>query len=107
MSEQPGYTDGPRGMAWLPSRLALEHGLVEDMDRSPGELKAYDLDDDLMEDSDLVFHIGQNYGEHQRTKAMGVKCAICGSDQFNVGRDDYYTAIRCVTCGWEYCIHEG
>ena len=53
---------------------------------------------------DTTFHIGQSYEKEAATTAQ---CAICGSKEFNVGCGDYYTAIRCPTCGWERLIHEG
>lgn len=34
-------------------------------------------------------------------------CLKCGADRFIVGRESYHTAIKCVTCGWERCIHDG
>ena len=60
--------------------------------------------DDLLEDGITTFHIGQYYNERP---AKAVACAICGSQQFNVGCDEYFTAIKCPHCGWEYCIHSG
>ena len=36
-----------------------------------------------------------------------IRCKKCGALEFNVGSGDYFTAIRCVKCGWEECIHEG
>jgi hypothetical protein len=36
-----------------------------------------------------------------------IKCTICGGNTFNVGGGEYAMIIRCVTCGWERCIHEG
>lgn len=34
-------------------------------------------------------------------------CRTCGSDQFMVGQGAYFTAIKCVRCGYEAGIHEG
>lgn len=36
-----------------------------------------------------------------------VKCNICGGTTFNVAQIDYWTGIKCPTCGWETCIHSG
>lgn len=36
-----------------------------------------------------------------------LECGECGGDEFNVGTASWYTAIRCTTCGWELCVHEG
>jgi hypothetical protein len=50
------------------------------------------------------FHIGQCYEE---SKAMTLKCYKCGGNKFHVAQGSCYTAIRCVICMWECCIHEG
>ena len=53
---------------------------------------------------DGLFHIGQSYKEEV---ADTVFCKHCGGKEFNVGTGDYFTAIRCVTCHYEICIHDG
>jgi hypothetical protein len=50
------------------------------------------------------FHVGQGY---EKKAAREVGCAICGGREFNVGAGSYYTAIRCVSCRWEVCFHDG
>ena len=50
------------------------------------------------------FEIGQGY---ERMPAKKLRCKKCNSDKFKVGQGDYFTAIKCVNCGWEICIHEG
>lgn len=54
-------------------------------------------------DSDL-FSIGQCYED---VAATTLACAKCGSQEFNVGQGNYYTAIRCPKCQWQLCIHQG
>jgi hypothetical protein len=54
--------------------------------------------------SEPFFHIGQPY---EKKVAGKLVCKLCGGDHFYVGRGDYYTAIKCVKCEWEKCIHEG
>jgi hypothetical protein len=49
------------------------------------------------------FQYARNFDEEPHT----VICRECGSDQFIVGRRSYYTAIKCVKCKWERCIHSG
>jgi len=70
--------------------------------------KSYDdrkHDDNLVELPDIeTFRIGQGYEE---TAAVTLGCKLCGGIDFNVGRGNYYTAIKCPRCGWECCIHEG
>ena len=51
---------------------------------------------------DTVFHI-----EHCNRPVATLKCTRCGGTEFNVGKENYFTAIRCVVCKWEQCIHEG
>lgn len=50
------------------------------------------------------FHIGQSY---EKEPAARIECKVCGSKQFIVGTASYYTALKCPTCLWEICIHEG
>jgi len=53
---------------------------------------------------DALFHIGQSYEE----KVVDtLYCKKCGGKDFNVGVGSYYTAIKCVSCQWEVCVHEG
>lgn len=60
---------------------------------------------ELLADHDgVTFHIGQTYEDQP---AQAIKCTRCGSDRFHVGQGSYYTAVKCPTCGWELCIHEG
>ena len=50
------------------------------------------------------FRIGQCYDD---SPAKTYKCKLCGSTEFIVGRGDYFTGIKCGTCKYEICIHEG
>jgi hypothetical protein len=34
-------------------------------------------------------------------------CKLCGCEEFIVGQDAYFTAIKCTECGYELGIHEG
>lgn len=78
----------------------------------PGKLKIPDDEDNWCIDADYfckesdedVFHIGELCSNQA---AELVKCKICGGSNFNVGRGNYYTAIRCLECQWEVCIHDG
>lgn len=90
---------------YLPSQDAA----FDSMDRIKGGVffgkHAGMLDEDLIANSDCPeFHIGQSYEEKP---AQAIKCILCGSNVFNVGHGEWYTAIRCVHCQWEFCIHEG
>jgi len=58
----------------------------------------------LFDESIPMFHIGQCY---EKVKAKPIKCGLCGGNHFHVGQGEYYTAIRCVNCNWETCIHSG
>ena len=75
----------------------------------PGKLTPEQSGDDdsrwaVLIESDNTFHIGQCY-ENQAAKT--VKCAFCGSTEFNVGMGSWFTAIRCKNCEWEQCAHSG
>lgn len=52
---------------------------------------------------DGLFHIR----DYKDKIAKTYVCAKCGGNVFQVGTGSYFTAIRCVTCGWELCVHEG
>ena len=34
-------------------------------------------------------------------------CKLCGNDSFTVGQGEYFTAIKCNSCGYQAGIHEG
>ena len=70
---------------------------LEKLDIHPGE------DQFIETKEDHLFHIGQ----YDENLAKTVFCKHCGGNEFNVGQEDYYTAIRCVNCHWEISIHEG
>lgn len=52
------------------------------------------------------FQIGSGYTK-EGEGAAELQCNQCGSTAFNVGRASLYTAIRCINCGYEFCVHEG
>lgn len=51
------------------------------------------------------FHIGYQRQRNERAKA--IRCRLCGSNKFYVGTGDYFTAIKCTGCEWEYAVHTG
>lgn len=59
-------------------------------------------DDVLSEFSASDFKVGIN---ENPAKQQSYK--LCGGIDFHVAKDDYYTAIRCVKCRVEVCVHEG
>jgi len=52
---------------------------------------------------DKLFHVGSS----KKDIAVTAHCKKCGGKEFNVGSADYWTGIKCTTCGYEVCIHEG
>lgn len=56
------------------------------------------------DEGESPFHIGQSY---EKTAPRKLVCKICGGDGFIVGQGPWFTAIKCLTCEWESCIHEG
>ena len=50
-----------------------------------------------------IFHLG-DYTEEPVKKLI---CTLCGGDNFKVGSGSHFTAIKCVKCEWEWCVHEG
>lgn len=70
-------------------------GMVADGDFPPSLIAIGDVPN---------FHIGQSY---EKKPAKAIFCTQCGRNEFNIARASYYTAIRCVYCEWELCIHDG
>lgn len=60
--------------------------------------------EDVLENTNEEFSIGQLYDDHGAYKQI---CQKCGGDKFEVGIGSYYTAVRCPTCLWEVCVHDG
>ncbi len=54
-------------------------------------------------DNDL-FHIGQGY---DRKACVQLICRRCKGDKFYIGNSSYYTAIKCLNCGFETMVHSG
>lgn len=68
-------------------------------------LYSSDIDDYIeVEKTPTLFHIGQDYEKEPASKTI---CKLCRGSEFNVGQGSWYTAIRCTTCKWEVCIHNG
>lgn len=53
---------------------------------------------------EVVFHVGLSVGQRV---ARALKCKTCGGVEFFVAQAEYYTAIKCTTCLWEACVHDG
>ena len=79
--------------AWIDEKPSL--AWTDDTDTVP------DLVTSVQDDR---FHIGQSY---EKDACKTYTCLKCGSNQFYVGKGDYYTALKCPICKWEICIHEG
>lgn len=62
--------------------------------------------EDVLQDlpNDETFIIGQCYEDKAATT---LSCKKCGSTSFNVGQGACYTAIKCVNCSWQLCVHLG
>lgn len=63
-----------------------------------------ELEDYLKEKNEIEFNIGQGYEE---IPARTLICKHCGCDKFKVGQGNCFTAIKCIKCEYEVCIHEG
>lgn len=74
---------------------------LEDQNGIP--LKYDLLDKTIKRKADDRFHIGQ-MGD---VPAISIVCRKCDGTQFYVGQGSHFTAIKCVKCEWEICIHEG
>ena len=86
-------------------KLTLENGYEADSFIDGNPVSQEDSPDLTKKDAqDETFHIGQCYEEEAATTLV---CAKCEGKIFNVGQGSYFTAIRCVKCEWEQCIHDG
>ena len=62
-------------------------------------------DDALTEvPEDTTFSIGQSY---QDVAATTLICKFCQGSTFNIGQGSYFTAVKCVQCGQQSCVHDG
>lgn len=59
---------------------------------------------DALEGAGERFHIGQCYAE---VPAEKLRCVKCKGDRFEIASEEYFTAVRCPTCLYEVCIHDG
>lgn len=74
---------------------------------NPSSKDPCDLADEVLDRvpaEETVFHIGQCY---EFKPADTLKCKRCGGLEFNVGKASCFTAIKCIKCLWELCVHEG
>ncbi len=69
------------------------------VEMSDKEIAMYD--EPTMDAKENTFTIGF------RTPATKQVCKTCGGDKFEVGFGEYFTAIRCTTCKYQCCVHEG
>lgn len=61
--------------------------------------------EEYIEDAEAtVFHVRER---SNKEIIPTYRCKHCKGVEFNVGRSGYYTAIKCVKCKWENCVHEG
>lgn len=72
----------------------------------PGKLDPAQTNPDnfYREVNDNTLHIGQ-FADNNAARVL--ECTICGGRDFNVGQASCFTAIRCTTCEWEACVHDG
>jgi hypothetical protein len=63
------------------------------------------FDEDYLEEKeDGLFRVGQSY---EKKPCKTFYCKKCGSNKFYVGTGNYFTAIKCVNCNYEICVHDG
>ena len=46
-------------------------------------------------------------GDDELDKLDTIYCRICGGKNFYVGSGSYFTALKCIKCKWEVCVHDG
>ena len=91
---------------YIPGVGAFDSFDYGEIEVSGKNLRISRMDDELIQETDEpIFHIGKTYREQSPAKA--IQCRLCNGTQFNVGVEYCFTAIKCVKCGWELCIHEG
>lgn len=67
-----------------------------------GEVESRDVTEERTDQKE--FTIGQIYDDEP---AITIGCKKCKGTTFKVGSGNHYTAIKCVTCNWQACIHDG
>jgi len=68
------------------------------------QMSDFEFEDDIEVKADGIFSIGQIYEDEP---AKTVYCSHCGKNEFYVGSGSYFTAIKCISCKREVCIHDG
>lgn len=71
--------------------------------------------EDFMDDNVIMEYVIEKKKSNLFQASGGVKnsgceslrCRLCGGNQFIVGQDKYFTAIKCKTCNYEVGIHKG
>ena len=48
------------------------------------------------------FHVGSG-----DATTVQLVCRLCGADRLMVGQGPYFTAVKCINCGYEVGVHEG
>ena len=91
-----GGIKGDLGNIWIPNSLLPKDEKVDSLD-------LWDDYECYRPTNKKKFHIGGNHDSPART----MECVYCGGIDFHVGYRSFYTAIKCVKCGWEKMIHEG
>jgi len=65
----------------------------------------YPTQEDYLEyKKEIEFNVGQCYEDEP---AKTLICKHCGNDQFKIAQGSYFTAVKCVKCEYEVCIHDG
>lgn len=106
-----GKMDSPetiKDALYLPDAGAFSSGeTIEDGQFSgatASEVRDQEFEPSLVRKSENDFHIGPKCDS---TYASKLVCVLCGGSHFFVGSALWYTAISCIDCGWELCVHSG
>lgn len=86
-----------------------DYGLFEiiwdDVDTHvPKEIKN-ELENIFDHKKDGLFH--NLVSDNEVDKLDTIYCRICGGKEFYVGSGSYFTALKCIKCKWEACVHDG
>lgn len=85
----------------LPKSTYHPDALYDDM----GYIMNDELDGAWTYETDEKIHLSSRGTNENRCRKL--RCKQCDGDKFEVAQEHYFTAIKCVNCLWEQCIHEG
>lgn len=82
---------------------------IHSLNKLPSNESTFSDDDVIMEfviekQQRKEFHLISDATE---TSCETLICRLCGNEHFKIGQKEFFTALKCDSCGYEVGIHEG